>query len=170
MRMSPSLTTIRGYGYGGLFSDEVFTSTDLNRRSGEVLNHARKRPVTIARNNEQFAPIRREEAAGLIKAVAQLYELLDVFQAALTQVSGLEPPPSVAWVTSLSEEDQRAMIQECLRAVVDEDWDGIGDLIHEWRESALVTESGVISQVMAEGEDEQPIEEPAAAVDLDACD
>ena len=39
----------------GLFSDEVFTAGDLNRRSSEVLNRASQNPVTIGRNGERFA-------------------------------------------------------------------------------------------------------------------
>ena len=157
----------------GLFSDEVFTSTDLNRRSGEVLNHARKNPVTIARNNERFALIRREQAAGLIQALAHLREIVELCQGAVSAGVGIDPPPAMAWVTALNVEDRQTMLQEVLsesaRASADDDWSAVGDLIHEWRESALVIESGVLRRAASEASDEQPLTDPAAEGDLEAC-
>ncbi len=49
----------------GVFSDEVFTTTELNRHAGALLDRARNTPVTISRNNEQFALLPREQAAKL---------------------------------------------------------------------------------------------------------
>ncbi len=149
-----------------MFSDEVFTSTDLNRRSAEVLNRARKHPVTIARNNEQFALLRREQAANLIKALGQIKEIVDVLQGALSISVGAAPPPPVAWVSAFEESDRLSMLREILaaysRASADEDWESVGDLIHQWRESAAVVQSGVIEQALREQPEEQPLTVPTA--------
>lgn len=148
----------------GLFGDEVFTSTDLNRRSAEVLNRARKHPVTIARNNEQFALLRRDQAANLIKAVGQMREVIDLFQATVSASAGVEPPPHVAWVKELDEDDRTSMLKEvlaeCSRVSANGDWEALGDLIHAWRESAAVVRSGVLDRVLAEPADEQPATVP----------
>jgi hypothetical protein len=157
----------------GLFSDEMFTSTDLNRRSGEVLNRARKHPVTIARNNEQFALIRRDQAANLIKALGQIREIVDICQGAVSVKVGIDPSPAVAWMSSLGEEDRIAMLREILtqysRASEAEDWDSLGDLIHEWKESAAVMQSGAIEQSLSEPSDEQPLTVPVVEDEPETC-
>src|SRR5580658_8383046 len=138
----------------GVYSDEVFTSTDLNRRSGEVLNHARKNPVTISRNNEQFALMRREEAAYLISTLDKLREMMDLFQAAVSVNADIPVAPAYSWVEALKDPDRLSMMQEalvaCTSAATPEDWDALTDLIYEWKETALVAESGIIQDVLSQ--------------------
>jgi hypothetical protein len=94
-----------------LFADELFTSTDLNRRAGEVLNRPRKSPVTISRNGEQFALLKREHAADLIKAVSQFGPTLDLIEGALSVVEEKAPPNSLLWLRAFDAPDLRKMIR-----------------------------------------------------------
>jgi len=152
----------------GLFSDEVFTSTDLNRRSAEVLNRASRSPVTIARNNERFALLRREQAASLVQGVAQLVEVVEVAQAALAMRKGLPVAPALAWIQSLDDDDRMSMLTEilaaCVQASAEDRWGAVGDLLHEWQESASVAESGVLREAMESQADPQPLPEPSSVV------
>jgi hypothetical protein len=132
-----------------LFTDEVFTSTDLNRREGEVLNQARKAPVTISRNGEQFALLKREQAADLIKAVSQFGATLELIEGVLSVVEQKTPSSSLLWLKAFDVPDLRKMIREVLAASASAlrgtgDWDSVNAIIHEWHESAVVAESGII--------------------------
>jgi hypothetical protein len=147
-----------------IYSDEVFTSTDLNRRSGEVLNHARKNPVTISRNNEQFALMRREDAACLVSTLDKLKEVLDLFQAVISVAVGMPMAPTYSWVKALSNSDRLTMakevLTECSKASTSEDWDALADMIYEWKETALVAESGIIQEVLGQPSEEVPLTVP----------
>jgi hypothetical protein len=50
---------------GRLFGDQLVTATELNRRSGAILDMALSKPVTITRNDQHFALLRRELVAQL---------------------------------------------------------------------------------------------------------
>lgn len=49
---------------GRLFGDQLATATELNRRSGAILDMALSKPV-ITRNDQRFALLRRELVAQL---------------------------------------------------------------------------------------------------------
>ena len=158
----------------GLFSDEVFSSTDLNRRLGEVLNRARKNPVTIARNNERFALVKREHAATLVRGIKQMADALNVVRGdvALRKNRPDAVPAAAAWMKAFDEEDRLSMLEEildgCIRASTDDaadQWENVGDLIHQWRESAAVVESGVLRDAMAAEVQEQEITDPNVGLD-----
>jgi hypothetical protein len=100
-----------------LFADEVYSSTDLNRRAGEVRDQARKRPVTIW-NKELFALLKREHAAKLIKASRQFEPTLEMVVGVLSVMEGQEPPPSLAWLKAVDAGELRDMIREVLAASV----------------------------------------------------
>ena len=143
-----------------LFSDEVFSSTDLNRRAADVLNQAHKSPVTIARNGECFALMRREQAAAMAKSGVQMMEITQIALASLDHPAA----SPAAWVKALDEHDRRAMLGDVLAASAnafeDDDWDRVGDVIHQWKESAAVLESGVLRDSMREASGEQPLTDP----------
>lgn len=148
-----------------LFADELFTTTDLNRRAGEVLNHARKAPVTISRNGEQFALLKREQAAELIKAVSQFGPTLDLIEGALCVIEQNAPPSALLWLKALDASDLKKMLREVLVASASAlretgDWDSVNAIIHEWHESALVAMSGVYEEAMGEPAEESPLPDP----------
>ena len=43
-----------------IYSDCIVTSSELNRRSGQILDTALTTPVTITRNNDSFALVKRD--------------------------------------------------------------------------------------------------------------
>lgn len=160
--------TLNGFG---LFGDEVFTSTDLNRRSGEVLNHAREAPVTISRNNEQFALMRREQAATLLSSLNRVKGALVVLLGVDAALSGRELPPAVSWLRVYEKDDLRKLHSEVLEATAmvvlgTSESSHLDAIIHEWRESALVAQSGLLDSVIYEEPDETPLPSPEEVVSL----
>jgi len=149
----------------GLFSDEVYTSTDLNRHDGEVLDHARTRPITISRNREQFALLKRDHVAKLIQALLQFGPTLKLVQGAWCAVEGKEIPSDVAWIKAFDNDDIRKMVGQVIEASVTAlhdtgDWDKVGAIIHEWHESALVTMSGILDEALRSQANESPLPDP----------
>jgi hypothetical protein len=148
----------------GVFGDEVYSSTDLNRRSGEVLNHAREHPVTISRNNELFALLRRDHAAKLVRSVNTMHQVFELLSEAHRAISG--EPTSIPWLKIYEKDDLQKLCSEVLntaRTASDGlcDWKEVEAIIHEWKESALVASSGVLDAAMyAEPPDETPLPEP----------
>jgi prevent-host-death family protein len=148
-----------------LFTDELFTSTDLNRRAGEVLNQARKAPVTISRNGEQFALLKREQAAELVKSVAQFGQTIELVEGVLSVVEQKTPPSSLLWLRAFDASDLRKMLREILEASAAAlretgDWDSVNAIVHEWHESAVVAMSGVYEEVMDSPAEEFPLTDP----------
>jgi hypothetical protein len=148
------------------YGDRVFTMTEFTRRPGEVLDTARNVPVTISRKSDQFAIIERREATALYKAVEHFKQVIEVIGAAAQVGFGDEVQRSLRWVKSLGTADLKAMCEELTTAVKhaesDPDlWDRIPSIIHEWRESAAVIQSGVLRDAMKEPMDEQLIAEPS---------
>jgi hypothetical protein len=156
----------------GLFGDEVYSSTDLNRRSAEVLDQARKGPVTISRNGEQFALFKREQAAGLVRAALQFGPTLELMEGALSVVEGKEPVAALSWLKAFERDDIRKMVREVLVTSISAvretgDWQAVNDIVHEWHESALVAISGVLAEAMKSPADESPLPDPRSLVDFE---
>src|SRR5271165_3126635 len=97
-----------------MFGDEVYTSTDLNRRSGEVLNHARERPVTISRNNEQFALLKRDQAARLVRIADRTARVLNLLSELHFAIGGQSPSPSFRWLSMFEKDNLEKMCDEIL--------------------------------------------------------
>jgi hypothetical protein len=156
-------TTLNGFG---IFGDEVFTSTDLNRRSGEVLNHARLRPVTISRNNEQFALLRREQAAKLVHSFNKIQGGLAILVGVDAAISGRDLPPSVSWLRIYEKDDLQKLHTELLHAMAQvvfgsEEWGYVDAVIHEWKESAVVAQNGLLDSVMYNSSEEEELPLPS---------
>ncbi|HZU24848.1 MAG TPA: hypothetical protein VFA04_04960 [Bryobacteraceae bacterium] len=137
----------------GLFSDEVFTATDLNRRAGTVLDHARNRPVTISRNDEQFALLPREQAGKLFRTVTRMARALALLSDAHCALAGEAPSATFSWLTTYDKGDLKKLTSEVFSAVRTAtlggcDWDVVDAVIHEWRESAMVAQTGVLDSAM----------------------
>ncbi len=150
----------------GLFSDEVFTATELNRHGGTILDRARRRPVTISRNNEQFALLRRDQAAKLVGTVNRIIRAVSLISEARAAIAGNPISEPFRWLEVYEKDDLEKLVSEVLSATVsaascEGDWDEVDALIHEWRESAMVAKSGVLDQAMFhEPPEEVPLEHP----------
>jgi hypothetical protein len=167
--------------FPSLFSDKVFTSTDLNRRASDVLSCAAKGPVTISRNNEQFALLRREQVGGMVGTIGAICVasgvLLEI-EYVLTACSSRRT--SFAWLEVYEKDDLEKFRHELLAAMEsvsaqEADFEEIHTIIHEWRESALVVKSGVIDDPMhtpPEGRIEipPPAKQEVETLESESCD
>ena len=149
-----------------LYGDDVFTSTDLNRRGGEVLNQARLHPVTISRNNELFALLKRDQASRLIRTVHRLGDSIMLLAQVEACMRGDSPSPQYEWLTAFGKDDLQRLLSEVLGATVrafntdNTDWAEVGHLIHEWKESALVAQGGVLDRAMSRTESDARVDLP----------
>ncbi len=154
----------------GLFADEVFNSADLNRRSSEVLNRARENPVTINRNKEQFALLRRDQAARLVLVSNQFGPIVELINGAISVIEKREPPAALSWLKAFDADDLRKMTREVLdgcSAALREtgDWKTVDAVIHEWRESGLMALTPSIREAMESSADESVLPDPRSLLE-----
>lgn len=151
-----------------VYSDELFSATDLNRKSGLVLDRALERPVTITRGDHSFALLPREDAAKLMKAASQLkaaFELI-VASSKLRNGEGIGSGHLYGWLEVFDPEELSELnaeihsaVQHCLDAG---DWDMFDAVIHEWHESAMAIESPELAAAFSDEIDEVPLTQPNA--------
>jgi len=134
--------------FSNAYSDELVTATELNRQPGKVLDKAYEHPITITRNDQSFALLRREDVAYLVKGVTQskaVFEVLSVaFRLLLGQKIGYEHP--YGWLRVFDADELQDFIKEVSEAfrltdTSNEAWDLIDATIHEWHESAIAITS-----------------------------
>jgi len=130
--------------FSNAYSDELVTATELNRQPGKVLDKAYEHPITITRNDQSFALLRREDVAYLVKGVTQskaVFEALSVaFRLLLGQKIGYEHP--YGWLRVFDADELQEFIKEVSEAfrltdTSNQAWDLIDATIHEWHESAI---------------------------------
>ncbi len=152
---------------GNIYSDELITATELNRQPGRVLDKALDRPVTITRNDQSFALLRREEVTFLVKVATQskaVFEALTVaFSLLLGKEIGFEHP--YGWLSIFDSDDLQDFIKELSEAfrLVDSSstgWDLIEAIIHEWHESAIAITSPELAAAFSSETDEVPLTNP----------
>lgn len=155
--------------FGSIYSDELITATELNRQPGRVLDKALERPVTITRNDQSFALLRREEVTSLVKVATQskaVFEALTVaFSLLLGKEIGFEHP--YGWLSMFEENDLQEFIKELSEAfrLIDSSttaWQMIDALIHEWHESAIAAASPELAAAFSAETDEVPLTKPSA--------
>lgn len=139
-----------------VFADEVFTSSDLARRTPHVLNTAKKRPVTVSRNSEQFALLTRETAAEWVARFGIFDELVTLISEARAVIVGTPPARHYSWLAVFEKDDLEKLVEEILAAAREavlgrEDWTFVVGTMHEWRESGLVAQSGALDAAMFSG-------------------
>lgn len=152
-----------------IFSDELITATELNRQPGRVLDKALEHPVTITRNDQSFALLRREEVTFLVKTATQsktVFELLTVaFSLLLGKEIGFENP--YGWLRVFDSDDLQDFIKEVSEAfrLIDSSsttWNMIDAIIHEWHESAIAIASPELAAAFSDEIDEVPLTQPSA--------
>ncbi|MBR8838891.1 MAG: hypothetical protein DSM106950_34040 [Stigonema ocellatum SAG 48.90 = DSM 106950] len=156
--------------FGNIYSDELITATELNRQPGRVLDKALERPVTITRNDQSFALLRREEVTSLVKTATQsktVFEALTVaFSLLLGEKIGYEHP--YGWLSVFESDDLQEFIKELSQAfrLIDSSttaWEMIDALIHEWHESAIAIASPELAAAFSAETDEVPLTKPSAS-------
>ncbi|MBF2004345.1 hypothetical protein ACF3DV_22935 [Chlorogloeopsis fritschii PCC 9212] len=155
--------------FGNIYSDELITATELNRQPGRVLDKALERPVTITRNDQSFALLRREEVTSLVKAATQskaVFEALTVaFSLLLGKEIGFEHP--YGWLSVFDTDDLQEFIKELSEAfrLIDSSitaWEMIDAIIHEWHESGIAIASPELAAAFSAETDEVPLTKPSA--------
>jgi hypothetical protein len=152
-----------------IYSDELITATELNRQPGRVLDKALEHPVTITRNDQSFALLRREEVTFLVKTATQsktVFEVLTVaFSLLLGKEIGFEHP--YGWLRVFDSDDLQDFIKEVSEAfrLIDFSstaWNMIDAIIHEWHESAIAISSPELAAAFSDEIDEVPLTQPSA--------
>jgi len=153
-----------------VFDDVIVSATTLNRRSGEVLDQAWEKCVTIMRNQQSFALLRREQAAGMIAQLHRAQQILDLFHSIGRIRSGatLNPADEFEWLTAFPSDDLKDLADEVYAAytraqrgeIPPEEADSV---IHEWRESAWAARSPNVRMAFEAAVDEVPLTEPILA-------
>lgn len=135
-----------------IYSDHLFTSSELNRRPGHILDIALTTPVTITRNNDSFALIRRELMANMAKGIKQMNNIAQLVNVVYRLTSGqeIESSNEFKWVEEFDSEERVDLVNEVYevlnQAQLTEDWDIVAAVIHEWRESAIAIASEELSE------------------------
>lgn len=151
----------------GLYTDEVFSAKDLNRRAAEVLDKALKSPVTISRKNEQFALLRRDQVGRLFEAVSTLTNAIEILAAAWVAARGGSIAPAVSWIKQFDAEELAEFAKELVAAIEIANrnasaWEDVRTLIFQWERSAEALRKGILTEAMREEPDEVELAEPAA--------
>jgi len=150
-----------------VFEDVIVSATALNRRSGEILDQAWERSVTIMRNEQAFALFRREYAAEMAALLRSAQHVLDLFHSIERVRAGekLDAADEFEWITAFTPEDLQDMLGE-VYAVYARARSGEGPLeevsavIHEWQESAWAVRSPDVRAAFAAADDEVPLAQP----------
>ncbi len=128
-----------------LFGDVLISATELNRKPGKVLDRAIRCPVTITRNNESFALLRREIAHRMASAWNDSLILSELVLAILQLREGtLTENPPFGWLRAFSAQELDQLLAEVasvLRKTESleevEDEITVSSVVHEWHESAI---------------------------------
>lgn len=127
-----------------IYSDELITATELNRQPGRILDKALEHPITITRNDQSFALLRRENMAVFVNAAQQSRETLELINAAFRLLlnSKTEIAYPYNWLRVFDAEELNELIDEVMAAyrsinLHKQDWHELDAIIHEWQESAL---------------------------------
>ena len=139
----------------GIFNDSIFTSSELNRRSGYVLDTALEKPVTITRNNDSFALVNRELMANMAMGIEQANKVSQLVNVVLRLTLGqkIASANEYKWVEEFDSEERVELIDEVYEALnqaqATNDWSEVAAVIHEWRESAIAITSKELDEAFA---------------------
>ncbi|MEG3876137.1 hypothetical protein QT972_01970 [Microcoleus sp. herbarium7] len=152
-----------------VYGDELITATELNRSSGRILDLAMTQPVTITRNDQHFALLRRDEMALLVKAAAFSARVFEVTAAAYRLRLGEEIGSEhlYGWLKVFDELELCELIAEIekdYRLVESEPaaWDRIEATIYEWHQSAIAISSPELAAAFSDEIDEVLLTKPIA--------
>ncbi len=135
------------YASEGIYSDDLISATELNRQPGQVLDRALLHPVTITRNDQAFALLRREDMANIVKVSAGaeiVVEIISVaYRLSIGEKVGWEHP--YGWLSVFDTEELSEFVAEIVdafrRTSVVGDGEILDAIIHEWHESAICNSS-----------------------------
>jgi hypothetical protein len=150
-----------------IFDDVIVSATALNRRSGEILDQALEKCVTIMRNDQAFALLRREQAAEMTNLLRCAQQVLDLIHAIdlIRSAAGLDPANEFEWITAFPSDDLKNMAEEVYEIYArarsgEVSPDEVDAVIHEWQESAWAVRSPDVRSAFEAAADEVPLPEP----------
>jgi len=144
-----------------VYGDELITATELNQQPNRVLDLAMEHPVTITRNDQHFALLRREEMTLWVKAATLSLTVFEVTAAAyrlrLGEAISSENP--YHWLTVFDSDELSELIAELEKAyrLAESEsgaWNQIEIVIHEWHESAKAISSPELAAAFRDEIDE----------------
>ena len=139
-----------------LYSDCLFSSSDLNRRAGYVLDTALTTPVTITSNNDSFALVKRDVMTIMAKGIEQMNNITQLVNVAyrLSDGQDIETNHQFKWIEEFDNEERSELVNEVYQALelakLTDDWDEVAAVIHEWRESAVAIASDELTAAFSE--------------------
>lgn len=155
-----------------IYSDELITATELNLQPGLVLDKALAHPVTITRDDQSFALLRRENVALFVKAAQGSREIVELLSTAfrLLLKEKFDNEHHYHWLKVFEPEELNQLIDEVMSVYRSVDlsakaWDELEAIIHEWHESALAILNPDIEAAFSQESDE--IEEVILSQPLD---
>jgi len=142
-----------------ILQDEVIRATDLNRASGEVLNKASKGPVTIIRNDEAYALMRREVAGQWRKEASYAVHLAEIIWNALAHPAKMGP--EFDWISAFDDGEKQELTRELMDlyrgAAHSGDWQEFDARLHEWSESGWAALSHELAEAFDSVDERVPL-------------
>ncbi len=135
-----------------VYGDYLVTSSELNRRSGQILDTALTTPVTITRNNDSFALVKRDVMTNMANSISVMDSFIELTSVIRRVDLGqeIESSNGFKWVEEFDSEERCELLDEVYSALEKakkiNDWSVVGDVIHEWRESAIAIASEELSE------------------------
>ena len=139
-----------------IYNDSIFTSSELNRRSGYVLDTALEKPVTITRNNDSFALVERKLMASMAMGIEQMKTISQILNIILRINLGqkIEKANEYKWLEEFDLDERVELVDEVYEALnlaqSTNDWEEVAAIIHEWRESAIALSSDELDKAFSE--------------------
>jgi hypothetical protein len=144
-----------------IYGDELITATELNQQPNRVLDLAMEHPVTITRNDQHFALLRREEMTLWVKAATLSLTVFEVTAAAyrLRLGEAISSANPYHWLTVFDSDELSELIAELEKAyrLAESEsgaWNQIEIVIHEWHESAKAISSPELAAAFSDEIDE----------------
>jgi hypothetical protein len=138
-----------------LFDDRIVSSSDLNRRSGEVLRSALDRPITITRADGDLVLMRRTLAAELVRAASAWPRVVTALARLVATLS--DEPLNPRLVDGLDVADLTTLGLELAHALEhgrnnEEGMSEASAVLYEWEETLKWLEDPVAKSKIASAE------------------
>lgn len=119
-----------------LFKDKIIPSSELNRHSGQILDEAGSRPITITRPRGDLVLLPRAQAAVMVEAT----QILPLVAKALAHATArlADRRYDLDWISRLSDQDLVTLVSELadVFAAGREDAGPMAEaVLYEWGES-----------------------------------
>lgn len=123
----------------------IVSSTDVNRRPGEVLDRAQKGPVLVTRGDEPLVIATHAMVLNLVEGDSRgglMSDLAEYFARRFGARDMRDHGGSFDWLTQFDDGDVLEFLGELRAAYRDArartgTWSVFDDVIHQWRESAI---------------------------------